>query len=148
MLGADRHLVAAGGATSELEGRARRRRAILGELHHLSSGDQVAESFCALQFDLRRASEVGAEIERPPDGVDDAWKGVAEPDGSEAHAVLDELIAVRIPHVRAEAVCEDRWRSLRVLVGTLGIGMAAARYQLAQPLGQPFGVAEVHGVTS
>ena len=56
--------------------------------------------------------------------------GVAERDGPQAHAVLDELAAVEIPDVAAASPDDESGRALGVLVVALRVRVGAARDEL------------------
>src|SRR5690606_24722400 len=60
-------------------------------------------------------------------------KGMAERHGAQPHAVLDELVAVQIPHVTAFASPYETRREFRELVIPLRVGMRPAWDQLMRP---------------
>ena len=144
VIGADRDQLAAGRAARELERRRGRGRAVLGELHHLGAVDQAEERLGALELEGRGPGEVGAELERRAHRLDHRGIGVAERDRAQAHAVLDELVAVDVPDVAALAARDQRRRELRVLVVALGVGVAAARHERAQPRGELLSTGKLH----
>ena len=61
---------------------------------------------------------------------------MAERDRAQAHAVLDELVAVDVPDVAALAARDEARRELGVLVVALRVGVAAAGNERAQPRGE------------
>ena len=70
--------------------------------------------------------------------------GVAERDRAQPHAVLDELVAVDVPDVAALAARDQRRRELGVLVVALGVGVATARHERAQPRGELLSTGKLH----
>ena len=61
---------------------------------------------------------------------------MAERHRAESHAVLQQLVAVGIPHPRAFAADQDRQRVGGVLIVALGVGVGTAGNQAVQALGQ------------
>ena len=60
--------------------------------------------------------------------------GVAQHDGAQAHAVLEELVAVDVPDAAAAPALDERRHALRVLVIALGVGMRSPRHASVQKL--------------
>jgi hypothetical protein len=52
---------------------------------------------------------------------------VPEPDGAKTHAILDEFVAIDVPHPAAFAPRDETGREQRILIVALRIGVAAAR---------------------
>jgi hypothetical protein len=90
----------------------------------------------ALELHRRRAREVGPERQRACDRVHHLGIRVAEAHRAQAHAVLDELVAVDVPHPAAPAACDEGGRLAGILVVALRVGVAAAWHQRAQPFRQ------------
>ena len=74
--------------------------------------------------------EVGAERQRRAHGLDHRRVGVPERHRAQAHAVLDELVAVGVPDVAAGAARDHGRRQLGELIVALGVGVAPARHEL------------------
>jgi hypothetical protein len=94
------------------------------------------------------SSSVGAEVERRALGLDHGGVGVAERHGAKPHPVLDELVAVEVPDAAALAARDQRRGELGVLVVALGVGMAPARYELAQARGELLSTCKLHRSSS
>ncbi len=144
MVGAHRDEVAARRLPSQLDGGRRGSRSVLGELDHVGRRNHVEESLGTVEFDGGGAGEVGAQLERGPHGVDHGGKGVPEPDGTQTHAVLDELVAVGIPDTTARSPGEHSRRQCGKLVGALGIGVAATGHEVSEPVAERSRVVEGH----
>ena len=104
--------------------------AVLAELDHLGAVDQRQEALRARHLERRGAGEVAAAHQLALRRIDHRGIGVAEPDRAVAHAVLDVLVAVGVPHPAAEPARDEAGRQDRVLVVALGVGVAAARDQV------------------
>ena len=130
MVGAARDQVAPGVGAGEAHRARGRVRAVLAELDHLGAVDQRQEALRARHLERRGAGEVAAAHQLAPRRVDHRGIGVAEPDRAVAHAVLDVLPAVGVPHPAAEPARDEPGRQDRVLVVALGVGVAAARDQV------------------
>jgi hypothetical protein len=143
VVGGEERLVTAQGDEGAAGGRPRQAHggrggvgAVLGELDHLRGGHGLQEALGGLDLDGGGADEVAAAVELPTHGLGDAGVGVAEGDRAQAGPVLDVLVTVDVPHVRAPAVRDDRRQVLGVLVVALGVGVGTARDHGVQPLVQ------------
>ena len=136
MVGAARDQVAPGVGAGEAHRARGRIRAVLAELDHLGAVDQRQELLGARHLDRRRAGEVAAAQQLALHRVDHRGIGVAEPDRAVAHAVLDVLAAVAVPHPAAAPARDEPGRQDRVLIVALGVGVAAARDQVVGELAQ------------
>ena len=125
MFGADRDLVAAGVGAGEADRRGGGVGAVLGELDHLAAGDAGEHALGEFDFEGGGADEVGAVFELAADGFDYRGVGVAERDGAEAAAVLDEFVTVDVPDAAALAAGDEAGGELGLLVVALCVGVGA-----------------------
>jgi hypothetical protein len=136
VIGAHGDLLATGRPPGELDRGGAGSRSVLGELHHLRTGHDPQDLLGTLEFERGRTGEVGTRGEGGRDRVHHRRVCVAQRHRAQAHAVLDVLVAVRVPHVATEPALEDGGRQLRVLVGTLRVRVCATRHQGRQPIAQ------------
>ena len=126
MIGAESDDIATGVSACERDRGSVRGRAVLAELHHLRRRNQIQQRLGCLDFDQRRPREVRAELHLAVCSLDDLRIRVTERDGSKSHAVLDELVAFRIPDATAGASGDQPGRDLGKLVVTLRVRVRTA----------------------
>ena len=138
MIGTDRHHVPPGVRARELQGCGGDRRSILGKLDHLCTRQQVEQRLRALDFDGGGAVEIAAELHLPVGRSHHLRVGMPQRHGAQAHAVLDELPPVRVPHTAALSAYQEPRSVGGVLVVALCVGMAPAGNQAVCFIGQGF----------
>jgi len=80
--------------------------------------------FGQLHFQLVHHRKRDAVLELGPNGIVDAQVGIAQRNGSDAHLVVDELVAVHVPDVAALAALQVLRRgALGVLPRAFGPGL-------------------------
>src|SRR5690606_21570795 len=92
------------------------------------------------------ACKIGAEGQRFAHRGDHGGKSVTERDGTQAHAVLDELVPVGVPDVTPLPARDDAGRKFRELVRTFRVGVTTSRYQLFQTSLKRTRPVEIHGL--
>ncbi len=133
VIDAERDEIATGEGARKLDCGGVCRRSVLRELHHVGAGDEAQERLGSLELEPRRAHKVGAVRELCGDRVDDGRIAVTERHGPQAHAELDVLVPVDVPHVAARPSFEDGCASFRELVDPLGVRVRAAGDERPEP---------------
>jgi hypothetical protein len=129
MLGADGDAIQAGVRTRQAHGAVQCIGSMLAKFDHLRPLNDRQQLFSALDLESSGAGVIGAERQAALHGRHHRWVGMAEGDRAQAHAVLDEFITVHVADAAAIAALDDAGQVFRILVGPLGVGMAASRNQ-------------------
>jgi len=68
---------------------------------------------------------------------------VAQDDRAQAHAPVDELVAVHVPAVRSVAALDEVRRPLGILIGPLAVGVRPGGNERLRPVEEIVGALEV-----
>src|SRR5262249_44813564 len=116
LIAADRNELAASVGAGEFHGGGCDVGAVLCELDHVRTVDEVQHLFGEIDFDFCRTAEVDTKLHLSVGSFDYGIIGVAERDGTKTHAVLNILIAVEIPDVTAFAARNESRCKVRILI--------------------------------
>jgi hypothetical protein len=113
-----------------------------------SFSDDLEESLGALELVDRRAGEIRSDREGLPNGLDDRRVRVTEGHRPEAHAVLDELVAVRVPDVASRSAFDDPRSKRGELIFALRVRVGAPWNDLPEAAAHGLGAREIHDAAS
>ena len=85
------------------------------------------QRFRRLELDDGGPAEVRSQWHLPRCRLDHRCEGMSQRHRTEAHAVLDELVAVGIPHTATQSTLQHRKGVSRILIVALGVRVSASR---------------------